>query len=119
MLLSYGCVDCNGGAAQRLYTQPYHRSQTLSCTFFACVHQRLSDSGPFIVVTQKGERRARNSNNEDTVLDKVQNNPDTITRAIASHVETVWRILHTKDVYTYHPDMHPCCFFNVLFNTYY
>ncbi|GBM39900.1 hypothetical protein AVEN_250221-1 [Araneus ventricosus] len=94
MHLAYGTADCNGRAAQRLYAQRYTRRQTPSHAFFARLHQRLSDSGSFIVDTQQRERRVRTPSNEETVLDMVQKNPGTSTRAVASHVGifhmTVW-----------------------------
>ncbi|GFU42511.1 DUF4817 domain-containing protein [Trichonephila clavipes] len=94
--------------------------QTFSHAFFARLHPRLTDSGSFLIVTQKRERRVRKTNYEETVLNLVQSNPGTNMRAIASHVAIshviVRRILHTNDVHLYPPlDMHPYCPFNVLF----
>ncbi|GFY33464.1 DUF4817 domain-containing protein [Trichonephila clavipes] len=77
-----------------IYAQRYSRRKPPSHVFFACLHQRMSDNGSFIVDIQELERRVIMSGNKKTLLDTVQNNPSASTRDIASHV----RIQCTEDV---------------------
>lgn len=105
MHLTYGAANCSGRLAQRMYAQHYPLRQTPCRTFFARLHQRLSDSGSFRASRPERVRRPRTRINEEAVLDLVQNNPGCSTRGIARRVGlshmTVWRILHSHHMYPF------------------
>ncbi|GFW88057.1 DUF4817 domain-containing protein [Trichonephila clavipes] len=47
MILAYGATDCNGRAAQRLYTERHPVRRTPAHTMFARLHQKLCETGSF------------------------------------------------------------------------
>ncbi|GFV47963.1 DUF4817 domain-containing protein [Trichonephila clavipes] len=71
--LAYGACNSNGRDAQRLYAKCNAKRKPPSHASFACLHKSLSDSGSFIVDSQKHKRSVRTPNNEEIAMNLVQN----------------------------------------------
>ncbi|GFX81961.1 DUF4817 domain-containing protein [Trichonephila clavipes] len=65
----YDASNCYGRATHRFCAKCYSRKHTPRHTFFSHLHQRMSDSGSFIVDTKERQRRIRTPNNEETMRD--------------------------------------------------
>ncbi|GFY03486.1 DUF4817 domain-containing protein [Trichonephila clavipes] len=102
----YGATDCNGRAAQRLYTERHPVRRTPAHTMFSRLHQQICETGSFQKAARNRDRMARTELNEEIVLDMVETTPSLSTRGIANDIgisySSIWRILDDSALHPFH-----------------